>query len=257
MEEKENICVEFVQPNGAEAQEKEESGLGKFKDVDALLKAYGCLQAEFTRRSQRLKELEREAENRRKAEKLSEEGAKPSGVEKLLKMAKVRKEESVEFDAFVEEIERENGKTQAKEVREIADRESETEGAGMRINASEVENGEVESGKQTEFDVAEKAQNVSVKGEETTAMQTERNGSSVQSVKQSEQISSCDLYNLAMKDEGVRLKIIGDYFSSLKKNGAPLTVGGAGAPVAPPLKARSINDAGNLALKWFQKEKVK
>ena len=27
------------------------------------------------------------------------------------------------------------------------------------------------------------------------------------------------------------------YFSSLKKNGAPLTVGGAGAPVAPPLKA--------------------
>ena len=127
----------------------------------------------------------------------------------------------------------------------------------MRINASEVENGEVESGKQTEFDVAEKAQNVSVKGEETTAMQTERNGSSVQSVKQSEQISSCDLYNLAMNDEGVRLRIIGDYFSSLKKNGAPLTVGGAGAPGAPPLKARSINDAGNLALKWFQKEKVK
>ena len=257
MEEKENVCVEFVQPNGAEAQEKEESGLGKFKDVDALLKAYGCLQAEFTRRSQRLKELEREAENRRKAEKVSEESVKPNGVEKLLKMAKTRKAESAEFDAFVEEIERENGKAQEKEIRLETEGESETEGAGMRINASNEENGEMESGKQTEFIGLENPQKASVEGEETTAMQTGRNGSSVQSAEESEGISSCDLYNLAMKDEGVRLRIIGDYFASLKKNGAPLTVGGAGAPVAPPLKARSISDAGNLALKWFQKEKVK
>ncbi len=32
--------------------------LGKFKDVKALIEAYGNLEAEFTRRSQRLKELE-------------------------------------------------------------------------------------------------------------------------------------------------------------------------------------------------------
>ena len=31
---------------------------GKFKDADALLKAYNSLEAEFTKRSQRLKELE-------------------------------------------------------------------------------------------------------------------------------------------------------------------------------------------------------
>ena len=35
----------------------------KFKDVDALVRAYEALQSEFTRRSQRLKELERKAEN--------------------------------------------------------------------------------------------------------------------------------------------------------------------------------------------------
>ena len=35
------------------------TGLGKFRDVDALLEAYTSLEAEFTRRSQRLKELER------------------------------------------------------------------------------------------------------------------------------------------------------------------------------------------------------
>lgn len=46
--------------NGAEAQEKDYvvAGLKKFKDVQALADAYTALEAEFTRRSQRLKELE-------------------------------------------------------------------------------------------------------------------------------------------------------------------------------------------------------
>lgn len=43
----------------AEAEEsKAAAALGKFKDVKTLLKAYSDLEAEFTRRSQRLKELE-------------------------------------------------------------------------------------------------------------------------------------------------------------------------------------------------------
>lgn len=43
----------------AEAEEKEAAAeLGKFKDVKALMEAYNALEAEFTRRSQRLKELE-------------------------------------------------------------------------------------------------------------------------------------------------------------------------------------------------------
>lgn len=37
---------------------KEEVSLGKFKDVNALLSAYNSLQAEFTKRCQRIKELE-------------------------------------------------------------------------------------------------------------------------------------------------------------------------------------------------------
>lgn len=38
--------------------EKREVSLGKFKSVDALLSAYGSLEAEFTKRCQRIKELE-------------------------------------------------------------------------------------------------------------------------------------------------------------------------------------------------------
>ena len=37
------------------------ASLGKFKDVNALLAAYNSLQAEFTKRCQRIKELERSA----------------------------------------------------------------------------------------------------------------------------------------------------------------------------------------------------
>lgn len=47
----------------AEAEQKQNAATvaGKFKSVDALLAAYNSLEAEFTRRSQRLKELERAA----------------------------------------------------------------------------------------------------------------------------------------------------------------------------------------------------
>lgn len=58
--------------------------LGKFKDVQTLLKAYSDLEAEFTRRSQRLKELENG--NKAEAEPDGAE-ASPSRQDELLKRA--------------------------------------------------------------------------------------------------------------------------------------------------------------------------
>ena len=50
-----------VTADTAEAEKEEAASvLGKFKDVKTLMKAYSDLEAEFTRRSQRLKELEKE-----------------------------------------------------------------------------------------------------------------------------------------------------------------------------------------------------
>ena len=80
-----------------EAAQQASTVLGKFKDVDALARAYGSLQAEFTRRSQRLKELEKMAENFEKSEKT----AARSGAEKLRKNAKARNEETKQFDEFM------------------------------------------------------------------------------------------------------------------------------------------------------------
>ncbi len=57
---KDNVTKNFRTADTAEAEKKEFAATDtkKFKSVDALLKAYLELEAEFTRRSQRLKELE-------------------------------------------------------------------------------------------------------------------------------------------------------------------------------------------------------
>lgn len=58
--EKENKVQLPDAAQGAEAQKEEGAvgSFGKFKSADALLNAYNSLEAEFTRRSQRLRELE-------------------------------------------------------------------------------------------------------------------------------------------------------------------------------------------------------
>ena len=44
-------------------EKKSEVSLGKFKDVEALVNAYNSLQSEFTKRCQKIKELEGKLEN--------------------------------------------------------------------------------------------------------------------------------------------------------------------------------------------------
>ena len=73
---KENIA-ERTAAQGAEAREDQGAAavdLGKFKDVNALLNAYNSLEAEFTRRSQRLRELE-------EREQAGEQGVQPSSAQ--------------------------------------------------------------------------------------------------------------------------------------------------------------------------------
>lgn len=55
------------------AESKETLLAGKFKSVDALVRAYGELEAEFTRRSQRLKALEGEERKGEEAQPVMDE----------------------------------------------------------------------------------------------------------------------------------------------------------------------------------------
>ena len=184
--------------------------LGKFKDVGALLKAYDSLQAEFTKRSQRLKELERQVEQFGDGTLVSGVG----GVEKLKTRAAERKQETQKFDAFVRDLERES----------------------TELNST-----------------AEGLEEQDENGKEIVGVD-DKNGASV--AKQTPTISPDDLFDLVNRDESVRLKVIGDYLASLKTTGAPLMRGGAGLCVSPTIKAKSIDEAGAMALRFFKKENV-
>ena len=58
--------------------------LGKFKSVAALMEAYNSLQAEFTRRSQRLKELEEKPKEDLYESVMRHEGVKGKIIEEYL-----------------------------------------------------------------------------------------------------------------------------------------------------------------------------
>jgi len=93
MEKEENVlqCGENKTEHAAEAEREKEKGkgsavLGKFRDVDALKEAYSALEAEFTRRSQRLKELEKRADNSLKTDykQQTPEAVEGAGTFKLI-----------------------------------------------------------------------------------------------------------------------------------------------------------------------------
>ena len=217
MEEKENVYEENIQTEQV-AQAKENVGsavLGKFKSVDALARAYESLQSEFTRRSQRLKELEREAENFSYAneQRAIKDGAK-TGVEKRRENAVLRRAEERKFDDFVSELETANACAEPENEKPV-------ESIQQTVDTPSV----VESGSK-DASQSDVVPSVALGGDE--------------------------LYELAIRDEKVRLKIIGEYLSSIGKSGAPLMKGGVGALTAPPLKPRSIGEAGNMALRFFK-----
>ncbi len=192
-----------------ETQEKEAlTVLGKFKDVDALAKAYESLQAEFTRRSQKLRTLEKEVENFKEAS--------ASGVEKLRKTAQARREEAKAFDEFLS----------------TAIEGGQSEKPTLKEGLEDVEKGEEE--------LLHTGENSSEKGVGETAKSEER-------------LSSNELFQRAFQDEGVRLKIVGEYLNSLGKTGAPVTGKGVGVYLTPPRKARTLGQAADMALLYLKK----
>lgn len=224
----------------------------KFKDVDALARAYTALQAEFTRRSQRLKELERQLEN------LDTEGR--SGVEKLRKNARARKEESKRFEHFLAETEKRN----AGEISTVEEPIN-----GQPSNGAEVENGNtmyamntlpnMEESVAKGEEIGEKA-SIDKAGVEEVKPDVAFGNAQMQggvqaSVAASERAvtDSQTLYAQVCHDENVRLKIIGEYLASLGKSGAPLMRGGVGTLTTPPKKATSISEAGDMALLYLKK----
>ena len=277
------VAAEGVQTGNASAV------LGKFRNVDALAQAYNALQAEFTRRSQRLKELERERENL----KAGIENAEHLGVEKLRKNAMARKADEKRFDVFVADVFADkNVDKKAVDVDGFADMDVEVKTETDAETAAEmgaerpldvrVQTSEREVERETEKDTQnqgalEKDEPVKVfekdelAGEVQTSMtKVGKKEQTMEELKnQAEmglkegaigsvanngvpELSSEMLYEKVLQDEGVRLRVIGEYLSSIGKSGAPVTFGNAGILAAPPMRAKSISDAGGMALQYFK-----
>jgi len=66
-------------------------------------------------------------------------------------------------------------------------------------------------------------------------------------------LSSDELFERANADESVRLRIVGEYLASLGKAGAPITTGGVSMLASPPARAKTVGEAGNMALSYFRK----
>ena len=240
MENKENVYGELLgteqgmKENGdgekeSRAPEKEMRSAvpEKFKDVDALARAYNSLQAEFTRRSQRLNELEKLVEN---SFAKGEGQALPSAAEKLRKTAEAVKAEKQEFNRFVSEL----------------------EGGARPDSVPKIEQEPTDDTQKDE--VGAHFEEQALAGTETTPFAAE-DATSVASSREREELSAEELYQRASQDESVRLKIIGEYLASVGKTGAPLTKKGGNSAITPPMKARSIEDAGSMALRWIRSGK--
>ena len=192
-----------------------------------------------------------------------------SGVEKLRKNAQNRKAAAEEFADFLAETEKGTMKnTQmnadvAEPIREVGQPSiNELPLTGNAENEATVyalndEKAETAQGEKNGEEMAEKALRAE-KGKEEEALQVEKAWKGEQALPsvaggENAAISSEELYRQVCSDENVRLKIIGEYLSSLGKSGAPLMTGGVGVMATPPRKAGNIAEAGNMALLYLKK----
>lgn len=210
MQEKENVITEnnqteqgstINQAQNAEGKQVGSTDLGKFKDVNALLQAYESLQAEFTRRSQRLKRYE-------EADKQGSSSGVDTAQEVLEAAAADASQSAPSPDSPMEEgIVKSQTNAMRLQVRESVDGEHENMG----------KNGVCET-----FSGSDGAN------------------------------AAPSLYEQVLANEEVRLRIIGDYLSSIGKSGAPLMKGGTGVLATPLQKPSTVSQAGNMALCYFK-----
>lgn len=253
MENKENVYEEKIpQTEQAISGEMEQGStvLGKFKDVSALERAYSALQAEFTRRSQRLKTLE-SALKMGKTDNFKSESGQESGVEKLRAVAAKKREEGKEFDCFVTELEQNARKDDCGQVEEkpVLQSAEESDLALENATLSGVEGDNVQANQSNKSNLLRESEDENFN--RLPGLKENLADVAAQTV-----YSSDALYEAVKKDEGARMRIIGDYLASIRRSGAPLMKGGGNLSVTPTIRAKSISDAGTMALRLFQKDGV-
>ena len=170
------------------------------------------------------------------------------GVEKLKKAQAWKAEEKRKFDRFVSDLE--GGRKTEPKV-------SGDEGESAMENELETrleENTSSKLEKIVDDGLEDTIENTVFSVRNATVDKEKEDGKVVANLRENDGTALENLYRQAMENEQVRLRIIGDYLQSIGK-GAPLMKGGVGATLAPPLKAKSFAEAGNMALRLFKGER--
>ena len=266
MQEQENVYVETesaeqgtkgVAAKDVAVGEVGSAALGKFKDVNALFEAYRSLQAEFTRRSQRLKRLEREAEKRGLADVEAEETAETATAEVV--------EHQSDTIARPDLVMGESVETGAAEEQGSPEQNECFSGGNCAVNAdmggSFLETDETQGaliGERTDDGVAQNTETASQQGVWRGARVFSQGASGQESAAISHQNANDPdaLYERASANESVRLRIVGDYLSSIQKGGAPLMRGGTQAIPSGKTQAQTIAEAGQRTLIWLREKGI-
>ena len=110
--------------------EKDKTGYGKFKDAESLYQAYNFLQAEFTKRCQRVKELEEKLQDSKKAETLKGVSVEDNAVGNEDVVASKQSGPATGKDAFLIEqgasIDKNNANNLVDDVVEVATKNDKT-----------------------------------------------------------------------------------------------------------------------------------
>lgn len=258
MEIKDNVCEQEITRTEQGSRKDGDRGstvLGKFKDADALARAYESLQAEFTKRSQRLKELERahkETDNTPQGMAESGSAKESAGVEKLRAAAKAKRAREKVFDEFVAELET----AQADDQTEVGQPVSKLSEDGAAIEPkTDAETKQPLGGAEEERPTVQQKNDNGTETdgkEEESAYQKETEQSVYAAT--SGGVSSDALYEAVKKDEKARMRIVGDYLASIRRSDAPLMRGGFGVVTTPTLRAKNISEAGEMALQFFRRD---
>ena len=189
----------------------------------------------------------------------SELGETRLGVEKLRKNTLLHKEENQQFTDFVTETLQKN--------RPIAKNgASDSTPTSFEVHPSKEE--DLQGGKEqnghtmvevNDLQETEKLERGGEMGTETVSASM-RNVGEEENENRPEREENTEsfetLYERASKNEQVRLRIIGEYLSSLGKPSVSLMAGSMGVLTTPPKRAKDIRDAGNMALMYFKKPKA-
>lgn len=261
------------------------TSLGKFHDVESLCKAYNSLESEFTKRCQRIKELEGEIEELKvKSESFKkEENADASADEKVNhKFAENADNGLIDGDfnvkgEFLEETKQEKAPADnptgfTEDETQVGEKPDGEKPDGEKPDVSDLSTSEsvdetnlrkISEGAKVrtimEFfrdypEASVYALKIGVNLNEDEITKTALLDAYVKVLRQEKAVlpkngespfeksrNACDV------SESVKEEIIKDYLFSLKENGPKLMGGGGEIPVTPPVRPKTLAEAGRLA----------